>query len=116
MSDDEKKAKKEARYIPVLKFSLLLDCQNSMSPAVEVSKIDAKEFIEHMDHYMPDFNYTHDIANLLHYCNELIENTIMEVEEYCGSITDIRFPKTPMKNSVADVSTIYETIKKKKLN
>ena len=66
--------KKEGRYIPVLTFSLLLDSRNSMSPAVEVSKLDTKEFIEHMDHYMPDFDYTHDIANLIQYCNNLIDD------------------------------------------
>ena len=113
---DEVKTKKEGRYIPVLTFSLLLDAKNSMNPAVEVSKLDPKEFTEYMDHYMPDFDFTHDIANLINYCNALVEHMMSEIEEYCGSVTDIKFPDKPLPQETPSISTIHETIKKKKLN
>jgi hypothetical protein len=108
--------KKEGRYIPVLTFSLLLDSRNSMNPAVEVSKLDTKEFIEHMDHYMPDFDYTHDIASLIQYCNNLVDDIMNQMEEYCGSITDITFPDEPVNQEIPSITSIHKKIKKKKLN
>ena len=42
----KKKAKKEGRYTPVLTFSLMLDANNSLNPAIEVSKVDADDFIQ----------------------------------------------------------------------
>jgi hypothetical protein len=113
---DETKTKKEGRYVPVLTFSLLLDAKNSMNPTVEVSKLDPKEFTDYMNQYMPDFDFTHDIANLISYCNKLIEHTMFEVEEYCGSATDIKFPSEPVEKGKPNIAKIYETIKKKKLN
>ena len=49
MSENGKKAKKEGRYTPVLTFSLMLDANSSLNPAIEVSRVDPDDFIEYMD-------------------------------------------------------------------
>tara|TARA_R100000458_G_scaffold59690_1_gene71184 strand:+ start:1233 stop:1583 length:351 start_codon:yes stop_codon:yes gene_type:complete len=116
MSDSTKKAKKEGRYTPVLTFSLMLDANNSLNPAIEISKVDADDFIEYMDEYMPDFDYTHDIANLMKYCTALIESMMSQMEEYCGSVTDIQYPAEPIRQEVPDLPTLHQRIKSKKLN
>ena len=107
MFDEDKK--KENRYTPVLTFSLMLDAKNALNPAVEVSKIDPKDFITHMDEYMPDFDYTQDIAGL-------IEFVLKETEEYCGTITDVSYPSERVSSEIPDIPTLHQTIKKKKLN
>ena len=116
MSDKRNGTKKEGRYTPVLTFSLMLDANNSLNPAIEVSKVDADDFIQYMDEYMPDFDYTHDIANLMKYCNNLIETMMSEMEEYCGSVTDIQYPSKAVEQEVPDIPTLHEKIKAKKLN
>ena len=108
--------KKENRYTPVLTFSLLLDAKNALNPAVEVSKIDAKDFIQYMDEYMPEFDYTQDIAGLINHVSNLIEFVLKETEDYCGSITDVSYPNERVSTTVPDLPTLHETIKKKKFN
>ena len=114
MFDEAKK--KENRYTPVLTFSLMLDAKNALNPAVEVSKIDPKDFITHMDEYMPDFDYTQDIAGLITHVGNLIDFVLKETEEYCGTITDVSYPSERVSNRIPDIPTLHQTIKKKKLN
>ena len=116
MSDKKNGTKKEGRYTPVLTFSLMLDANSSLNTAIEVSKVDPDDFIEYMDEYMPDFDYTHDIANLMKYCNALIETMMSQMEEYCGSVTDIQYPSKAVQQEVPDLPTLHAKIKAKKLN
>ena len=94
----------------------MLDAKNALNPAVEVSKIDPKDFITHMDEYMPDFDYTQDIAGLITHVGNLIDFVLKETEEYCGTITDVSYPSERVSSEIPDIPTLHQTIKKKKLN
>ncbi len=115
MSDDNK-TKKEGRFINVLSFSLMLDRDMSLSPAIEVSRLDPEQFVEYMDSLMPDFDYTHDIANLIRYCSELVEHVVAAAEEYCGPPTFQQDIPEPIEKQDRDIKEIYNAIKSKKLN
>jgi hypothetical protein len=115
MSDDNK-AKKEGRFINVLSFSLMLDRSMSLSPTIEVSRLDPEQFVEYMDSLMPDFDYTHDIANLIGYCSELVEHVVAAVEEYCGPPTFQQDISEPTEKQDMSIEEVYKAIKSKKLN
>jgi hypothetical protein len=46
----------------------------------------------------------------------LIDEVMNQMEEYCGSVTDITFPDEPVNQEIPSISTLHQKIKKKKLN
>ena len=113
---DMQDTKKEGRFINVLSFSLMLDKDLSLSPAIEVSKLDTEEFVEFMDEALPEFDYTHDIANLIGYATELVEAIVQSVETYCGMPTSEQVIEEPLNKKKGTVEEVYEAIKKTRLN
>ena len=113
---DKDDTKKEGRFINVLSFSLLLDKDASLSPTLEVSKLDAEDFVEFMDDALPDFGYTHDLANLIRYGTDLVEDIESKIEEYCGMPTSEKHITEPIKKTEGTVEEVYKAIKNTKLN
>ena len=115
MSDNDD-TKKEGRFINVLSFSLMLDKDASLSPTLEVSKLDAEDFIEFMDDALPDFSYTHDLANLIRYGSGLVDDIEPKMEEYWGVAAYEKEITEPAKKTEGTVEEVYKAIKSTKLN